>query len=281
MRKNGKIVDAKPFLKWAGGKRRLLKQYNPFFPKRNTIHRYFEPFIGSAAVYFHLQPEKAHLSDINRNLVIIYRVVQESVDDLIRILTNHRNEEAYYYRIRAQDPAELSPTEQAARLIYMNKTCYNGLYRENSTGRFNVPFGRYKNPKICDEKRLRRASRALQGVKLEVMDFEEATKTAREGDFIYFDPPYAPISDTSNFTSYNQSGFNEHDQRRLATVIQQLTARGCKVMLSNSNAPVIYDLYAIDGYHLIEVQSRRSINSKATGRGPVTELLILNYEPGG
>ena len=163
----------------------------------------------------------------------------------------------------------------------MNKTCYNGLYRENSTGRFNVPFGRYKNPKICDEKRLRRASRALQGVKFEVMDFEEATNSAREGDFIYFDPPYAPVSDTSNFTSYNQSGFHERDQRRLATVIQQLTARGCKVMLSNSSAPIIYDLYAIDGYHLIEVQSRRSINSKATGRGPVTELLILNYEPGG
>jgi DNA adenine methylase len=273
------VENAAPFLKWAGGKSRLLKQYSPYFPPRNEIRHYYEPFIGGAAVFFYLQPQKTTLSDINKKLVDVYRIVQQDVEGLIRLLKEQKNEKEYFYRVRALDPADLSPQEQAARLIFLNKTCYNGLYRENRGGRFNVPFGRYKNPKICDEQRLRTASTVLQGVNLQEADFDQAVSNAIPGDFIYLDPPYAPLSATSNFTSYNRYNFLIADQRRLVDTFHDLTARGCDVMLSNSNAPIIYELYGDRGYHLIEVKSRRNINSKADRRGLVTELLILNYDP--
>jgi DNA adenine methylase len=153
------------------------------------------------------------------------------------------------------------------------------LYRENSQGAFNVPFGRYKNPTICDEARLRSASQALQGVKLVAADFEEVVETAESGDFIYFDPPYAPLNATSSFTSYNKYGFTADDQKRLADTVKRLDAQGCQVMLSNSSAPLIYELYTGNGYHIQPIQARRNINSKASRRGPVKELLITNYQP--
>lgn len=273
------VDGAVPFLKWAGGKRRLLKQYAPYLPDRASIARYYEPFIGSAAVFFRLQPTDARLSDVNGQLVEIYRVVQQQVEDLIQALKVHRNEHDYYYEVRARDPARLSAVERAGRLIFLNRTCYNGLYRENRRGQFNVPFGRYDNPTICDEDRLRRASLALQGVDLVVGDFAEVVEEAGVGDFVYFDPPYAPLSATSNFTSYNRHGFDEGDQRRLAEVIHQLTDRKTRVMLSNSSASLVYELYDRRGFHLVPIQARRNINSKADGRGPLKELLILNYEP--
>jgi DNA adenine methylase len=274
------VENASPFLKWAGGKGRLLKQYDPYFPPRNEIGHYYEPFIGGAAVFFYLQPQVVTLSDINRKLVDVYRIVQQNVEGLIRLLKEHKNEKEYFYRVRSLDPADLSPQEQAARLIFLNKTCYNGLYRENQGGRFNVPFGRYKNPRICDEQRLRTASAVLQGVNLLEAEFDQAVSNAMPGDFIYLDPPYAPISATSNFTSYNRYNFLDADQHRLADTVHDLTARGCNVMLSNSSAPLVYELYGDRGYHLIKVKSRRNINSKADRRGLVTELLILNYDPG-
>ena len=246
-----------------------------------TPFRYYEPFIGSAAVFFHLRPARARLADVNRKLVEVYWVVQNKVGDLIHTLGQHRNESDYYYRIRAQDPAQMSPIERAARLIFLNRTCYNGLYRENRRGRFNVPFGRYKNPTICDVDRLQRASVVLQGVDLQVADFEEAVAGAGPGDFVYFDPPYAPLNATSNFTNYNRHGFGEHDQRRLAQVIKTLTTRGSRVMLSNSSTPLIRELYDNHAYRLIPIQARRSINSKGHKRGPVEELLIINYTPSG
>jgi DNA adenine methylase len=273
------VDGAAPFLKWAGGKRRLLKQYGPYFPRRSTINHYYEPFIGSAAVFFHLQPVHASLADVNQQLVEIYRVVQQEVDALIGALKVHVNERDYYYRVRALDSGDLSAVERAARLIFLNRTCYNGLYRENSRGQFNVPFGRYRNPTICDEDRLRRASQALQGVHLEIGDFALIVDQAGPGDFVYFDPPYEPLSATSNFTSYNRHGFGQDDQRRLAQVIEQLTSRDVRVMLSNSSAPLIYELYERPGYRLAPVKARRNINSKAEKRGPVKELLILNYDP--
>jgi DNA adenine methylase len=273
------VDGAVPFLKWAGGKRRLLKQYAPFFPDRVTINRYYEPFIGSAAVFFHLQPVRACLADVNRKLVEVYRVVQQDVEGLIQALKVHRNERDYFYQVRSWDPAKLSAVEQAGRLIFLNRTCYNGLYRENRRGQFNVPFGRYANPTICDEERLRRASLALQGVDLVVDDFARVVAPAGPGDFVYFDPPYAPLSATSSFTSYNRRGFGQEDQRRLAQVIEELTGRGVRVMLSNSSAPLIYDLYRRPELRLVPVQARRNINSKAGKRGPVKELLILNYDP--
>ncbi|MCB8959015.1 MAG: DNA adenine methylase [Ardenticatenales bacterium] len=269
------VPDAAPFLKWAGGKKSLLKQYADYLPKTDEINHYYEPFIGSAALFFHLQPARATLSDINGQLVDVYRSVQQRVSKVIAALRPHRNEEEHYYAVRALNPADLAPAEQAARLIYLNKTCYNGLYRENSQGQFNVPFGRYKNPKICDEERLKSASRALKGVRLRTADFAKAVAEAGPGDFVYFDPPYAPLSATSSFTSYSRHGFNADDQRRLAATFRNLSERDCKIMLSNSSAPLIYELY--DGFHIEEIQARRAINSKADGRGPVKELLILNY----
>ncbi|HEX6386242.1 MAG TPA: DNA adenine methylase [Anaerolineae bacterium] len=272
------VKNAVPFLKWAGGKRQLLPKYAPYFPDKMAIRRYFEPFIGSAAVFFHLQPPDATLSDRNEKLIELYQAVQQGVEAVIAALKPHRNDEAYYYRVRAQNPADLTLAERAARLIYLNKTCYNGLYRENSKGEFNVPFGRYKNPKICDEKRLRKAARALQRVTLQVGDFAEVVKTAGEGDFVYFDPPYAPLSATSSFTGYDKYGFTEVDQARLAETIHELTGRDCLVMLSNSSAPIIYELYQGHGYRIIPIQARRSINSKPHKRGPIKELLIVNYD---
>ncbi len=274
------VDGAVPFLKWAGGKRRLLGQYDEYFPPREAIDRYYEPFIGSAAVFFHLQPVQACLSDVNRNLIEVYQVVKEDVDGLIEALRPHQNEREYFYQVRGLDPAKLSATARAARLIFLNRTCYNGLYRENSKGQFNVPFGRYDNPTICDEARLRRASQALQGVHLIQGDFADVVAPAGSGDFVYFDPPYAPLSATSNFTSYNRHGFGLADQRRLADVIGRLTKRGCRVMLSNSSAPLVYELYDRPEYQLVPIQARRNINSKADGRGPVKELLILNYGSG-
>jgi DNA adenine methylase len=269
--------NVRPFLKWAGGKSQLLKQYSPLFPRHDQIQRYYEPFLGSAAVFFHLQPEDALLADVNENLVEIYRVVQNDVEDLIDLLSRYSNNEDEFYSVRSQRPAALSRVERAARLIYLNKTCYNGLYRENKRGEFNVPFGRYKNPTICDAKRLRVASDALQGVNLRVGDFDKIVACAGSGDFVYFDPPYAPLSTTSNFTSYNRLGFEAEDQRRLSATYDRLSSKGCRLMLSNSNAPLVHELYGGNKYRLIEIKARRSINSKADGRGTVTELLILNY----
>ncbi len=267
-----------PFLKWAGGKQRVLSQYQPHFPLRESVNHYFEPFIGGAAVFFHLQFPQATLSDQNQALMEVYQMVQQDVMGVIEALQGHRNEADYYYKMRAKDPALLTPVMRAARLIYLNKTCYNGLYRENQKGIFNVPFGRYVNPKICDEPRLRHASAALQGVTLQAADFEQVVATAVPNDFIYFDPPYVPLNQTSNFTSYHSAGFGYDDQVRLAETIHRLTARGVKVMLSNSSAPLVYELYGRSSYRLIEIQARRNINSKANGRGPVKELLILNYD---
>lgn len=269
---------ALPFLKWAGGKQRLLAQYAPYFPPREAINHYFEPFIGSAAVFFHQRYARATLSDQNEKLIELYRLVQQDVAGVIRALKPHRNEVDYYYRVRAQNPVDLKPVERAARLIYLNKTCYNGLYRENQKGNFNVPFGRYKNPKICDEQRLQQAAEALQGVELKVADFAAAVGTAVSGDFVYFDPPYAPLSQTSSFTSYHKHGFGDADQVRLAETVHRLTAEGIRVMLSNSSAPLVYELYGLAHYRLVDIQARRNINSKAARRGPVKELLVLNYE---
>jgi DNA adenine methylase len=273
------ISDAAPILKWAGGKSQLLKQYQPFFPSRSSFQTYYEPFAGSAAVFFHLQPTHSLLADMNEQLIDLYKAIQQDVEGVIGALKQHRNEQEYYYEIRAQDPDELSPQERAARLIFLNKTCYNGLFRVNRSGRFNVPFGRYTNPTICNEKRLRAASQALADVELKFMDFEEAVDGAREGDFVYFDPPYVPLNSTSNFTSYHRFDFGTADHERLATTFHRLVAQNIDVMLSNSDTPLVRKLYGGSDYRVIEVQARRNINSKASRRGPITELLITNQTP--
>lgn len=270
------MQKARPFIKWAGGKSQLMPAISKQFPAGDEIGKYFEPFLGGAAVFFHLEHPRSFLSDSNNDLVELYRVVQQNVEELIDALRAHRNERDHFYRVRSQDPSDLSPVARAARLIFLNKTCFNGLYRVNSKGQFNVPFGRYKNPAICDAEGLRTASLALQKAEISNADFESVLGRAQPRDFIYFDPPYHPINKTSSFTSYTSGRFGEEEQRRLAGTYRQLAARGCFVMLSNSDTPLIRDLY--ENFHMREIQANRAINSKPDGRGKITELLIVNYD---
>lgn len=267
---------AGPFLKWAGGKNSLLSQFTPLLPPVGSYKRYFEPFLGGGAVFFSLQPEHAYLTDLNHELIEVYRIVRDDVERLIEALHRHYNDHDYFYRVRAWSPADLSPVERAARFIFLNRTCYNGLYRVNRAGQFNVPFGRYANPTICDEPTLRTASAALQNAHLAELDFERATEHAQQGDLIYFDPPYHPLSLTSSFTSYTSSGFAAAEQMRLAELFCALDKRGCYLMLSNSTAPLIRRLY--DGFHVHEVDARRAINSNGDGRGVIKEYLITNFD---
>ena len=269
----GKIV-ANPFLKWAGGKAGLLSQYELLFP--DSFEGYYEPFLGGGALFFHLRPIRAVLSDVNLELLNVYSVVRESPNSLLQCLSVHLNEREYYYQVRGLDLDRLSPVERAARFIYLNKTCYNGLYRVNRQGQFNVPFGRYTNPKICDSTNLLAASQALAAATIETGDFETVLSGAGRRDLVYLDPPYHPLSVTSGFTGYARHGFGELEQIRLATVFRKLDGVGCQVMLSNSDTPLIRQLY--DGYDVREVAARRAINSRGDRRGAISELVIRNYD---
>ncbi len=267
----------RPFLKWAGGKRQLLPVILPRVPSVRK-GRYHEPFLGGGAVFFALKErgllgtKKARLSDINQELVNAYQVVRDDVESLIGLLKTHKNEEEYYYKMRALDPQTLDPLERASRLIYLNKTCFNGLFRENQKGQFNVPFGRYPHPQICDAEVLLSAHYALKGTTIEVASFEETFEAAASGDFVYFDPPYAPLSPTSSFVNYHAGGFHEKEHIQLADGIQKLAERGVNVMASNSSVPWIRTLY--QDCFTEEVLASRSINSRSDKRGRVLELLI-------
>lgn len=264
---------AGPFLKWAGGKSQLLATIERRLPKH--FNRYFEPFLGGGAVFFRLLPERALLSDINEELINCYRVVRDDVESLVEELRRHRNDRHHFYRIRAQNVATLSDVQRAARLIFLNKTCFNGLYRVNSKGQFNVPFGRYKNPRICDAANLLAVSRVLCSASMVCAPFEVALIEAGKGDFVYLDPPYQPISATSKFTGYTRGAFGYEDQVRLAATFKDLHKRGCLLMLSNSDSPVVRDLYA--DFQAEVVHATRAINCKADRRGRIRELLIVNY----
>ena len=278
-------ILAQPFLKWAGGKGQLLDQYAPYFPA-SDLRAYFEPFVGSGAVFFHLRGRAQqfthyHLSDSNAELINCYCAVRDHVDALIARLAAHRDGHSreYYYRVRGcdRDPAwgQTPAAERAARMIYLNKTCYNGLWRVNRKGYFNVPIGRYKNPDILREERLRAASCVLQGVTLAPRPFEAVCDHARPGDFVYFDPPYVPLSTTSNFTSYSADSFGADEQRRLAQAFAALDRQGCRVMLSNSDTDLVHELYR--SFRIEKVAARRLINSKGSRRGMVPEVVVLNY----
>lgn len=276
-RRKKNFLSCRPFLKWAGGKTQLLDQLLARAPQE--INRYFEPFFGGGALYFALQPEKATLADVNPELINVYYRVQNQVEDLITTLSVCTHDEKEFYRLRALDREanffDIDPVTRAARFIYLNKTCYNGLYRVNAKGQFNVPFGRYTNPTICDAKNLRTCSQVLQKALLTCQDFETLVLSARPGDFVYFDPPYAPVSESASFTRYAKKDFNLFDQERLAATCRQLNTRGVHFMLSNSNAPVILDLYR--EFTIDFVPAARSINSKGTKRGHVQEVLVTNY----
>ena len=272
-------IKPRPFLKWAGGKGRLLPELIARLPERSAA--YHEPHIGSGALFFELASRgvlgQAYLSDVNQSLIDTYLAVRDDVEGVISILKKHqkKHDQDYYYLVRAIDPSRLSPAGRAARTIYLNKTCYNGLYRENKKGQFNVPFGRYKNPTICDAANLRNVSRALQGVDIACRGFASVLDYAQPGDFVYFDPPYHPVSATSSFTAYDSHGFGEDDQRCLRDVFAELAGRGVHVMLSNSDTPLIRKLYA--DFQIDRVFASRSINSKSNRRGKIAELIIRNY----
>lgn len=279
-RDSSKAIDAKPFVKWAGGKGQLLPHYKIFFPR--SFNNYIEPFVGGGAVFFYLFNNKRFvfdkektLIDFNPELINCYEVIKNKVEDLIATLGNgkYTNEKIVYYKIRAEKPKDA--VERAARILYLNKTCYNGLYRVNGKGEFNVPFGGYKNPTICNLKNLRFVSKILKKVKLLCDDFEMCLNFGKDGDFIYLDPPYQPLSKTSAFTSYTFNSFSEKDQKRLSKVFIELDRKGCKVMLSNSDTPLIKKLYK--NYRIETVYAKRAINSKSSGRGKIPELIVLNF----
>jgi DNA adenine methylase len=270
----------RPFLKWAGGKTQLLPQLAQFYPRRGTVDRYVEPFLGSGAVYFHfkamVQPRRALLWDNNRELVDTFQAVQSSVDQVIKLLRKYQKQHSKEFFLAMREKMPTSPPGRAARLIYLNKTCFNGLYRVNSRGIFNVPFGRYTNPGIFNEDWLRRASDELANAKIEARDFRLLELHAKKNDFVYFDPPYHPRSSTSYFTSYTRESFGEADQRELAEVYRALDKKGCLLMLSNSDTPLIRELYG--DFCIREVSARRNINSRAERRGPICELVVLNQK---
>lgn len=271
-----------PFLKWVGGKRQLMPAIVKVLPKNIKSLQYIEPFIGGGAVLFHLQPQNAIINDLNSELINVYQVIKNNLDELIIDLKIHKNEADYFYKIREIDRNEsfsnLSSVHRASRIIFLNKTCFNGLYRVNSAGEFNAPFGRYKNPNIVNEPTLKAVNKYLNNNNIIIKngDYSEVLKLADTNSFVYLDPPYHPISASSNFTGYVQGGWNQKDQIKLKEACDELNRKEIKFLLSNSAAPFIHNLYK--DYNIIPVKANRAINSNGANRGEVDELLICNYE---
>lgn len=269
-----------PVVKWVGGKRQLLSEISPLLPKRITS--YCEPFLGGGAVLFSIQPSKAIVNDLNSDLITVYEVIRDDVEELIDNLKKHENSSEYFYTIRDMDRnketyAAMSKVERVSRLIYLNKTCFNGLFRVNSSGEFNSPFGHYKNPNIVNEPVLRAVNKYFSSSNITFCNEDFAVTLGRisKGSFVYLDPPYDPVSDTANFTGYNRGGFDRNEQIRLKQCCDELTQRGVKFMLSNSATTFIKELYK--DYDISIVQAKRAINSDASKRGAIEEVLIRNY----
>ncbi len=274
---------SRPFVKWAGGKRQLVDELLRRRPEK--YHRFFEPFIGGGALFFSMKPENAYISDINEELIGLYTVVREEVDALIRELKKHEakyrqgDPQEYFYKVRNIDReakyASWNPVRKAARFVFLNKTCFNGLYRVNSKGQFNAPFGFYKKPAIVDANNLRSCSKVLAATEIRHADFEAVLSVAQKGDLVYFDPPYVPLTSTANFTSYTGEGFDLDMQRKLREVCDELDRMGVRWMLSNSHTEFVLDLYK--QYNIQKVEASRAINCKAEGRGKVKEVIVTNY----
>jgi DNA adenine methylase len=265
-------TSPKPFIKWVGGKSKLIPQIAPYIPQE--FGTYYEPFLGGGAMFFHLQPKRAVLSDTNEELVNAYQEVRDNCGVLIKRLYEHEQQHSsdYYYTIREKSPEELSDTGRAARFIYLNKTCFNGLYRENKSGKFNVPVGKQKTPWTVDEDGLWAASEALQSAEILGRSFRHLPSPS-SGDFVYFDPPYQPVSKTSDFVGYTKDGFGKDDQIALRNLFGELAGNGVSVMLSNSGHPFIREIYA--QWTIVEISAARSINSVAAKRGKVGEFLVM------
>lgn len=263
-----------PMLKWVGGKRQLLPIISKYIPKYND---YYEPFLGGGAVLFHLKPKKAFVNDLNKKLINVYNIIKYKYDELIDLLKEYQNNISsdFYYKTRDKFNNNISDIESAACFIYLNKTCFNGLYRENKCGKFNASWGKYKNINIFDEKNIKEISNYLYNVIISCGNYIECTKSSSKDDFVYFDPPYYPIN-KSSFTKYNQNNFLEKQQEELFEEFVRLDKIGCKVLLSNSNTDYIKKLYR--GFEIIEISAKRNVNSDHTGRKPSNiEVLIKNY----
>ncbi|MFI3243178.1 MAG: DNA adenine methylase [Akkermansia sp.] len=295
-------MTIKPFVKWAGGKGQLLNEITKVYPEGlgSTITKYAEPFVGGGAVLFDMlsnfQLEEVYISDINADLINVYRIIQQNVDELVTRLQEFQayylpldseKRKVYYYEKRAQFNmldlgSKLFNVEKAALFIFLNRTCFNGLYRVNKRGLYNVPMGAYKNPCICDEANLRAVSKALQGVHMHCAPYEDVLSFVDESTFVYFDPPYRPLNQTSSFTSYSELEFGDKEQIELAEFAMKLNARGAKLLLSNSdpkNVDVDDDFFdnLYKDFNINRVQATRMINSKSASRGKISELLISNY----
>lgn len=279
MAKNRLIV---PFLKWVGGKRQLVPEIKKLLPEGIKNRLYIEPFVGAGALLFELQPKRAIINDFNIELINVYEVIRDHPEELITALKEHKNTSEYFYNIRAIDRQPLfnhmTVIEKASRTIYLNKTCYNGLYRVNNAGEFNSPFGRYKNPNIVNAPVIKAVSRFLNDNDITIKhgDYEAILSDLPEKAFVYLDPPYHPISESSNFTGYIQGGWNVDEQIRLRNVCNSLNERGIQFLLSNSATPLIEELYS--EYNMKKVRATRSVNSISSKRGLVDEYLIYNYD---
>ena len=276
-------VGPKPFVKWAGGKRQIMLELEKNFPDK--FDTYLEPFLGGGAVMFDLLTKKPSLkcnvSDLNSDLILAYVTIRDKLNKLIQSLENHsknyhKDSTGYYYKVRNQEPK--NQIEKVSRLLFLNKTCFNGLYRVNSKGKFNVPLGRYTNPNIVNKENLIVVSHILQSEKIKIScrDSSSVLKDAKRGDFVYFDPPYQPVSDTANFTSYTHRDFRNDDLERLADLANQLSSKGCFVMLSNSNSKTVKRLFS-SGWKLKEIRANRAINSNSQKRTGHKEIIIKNY----
>ena len=276
-----KNIILSPIVKWVGGKRQLLGDIESVIPKKFTT--YVEPFVGGGALLFHIQPKKAIINDFNEELINIYEVVKNQPNELIEILEEHErlNSEDYFYYVRALDRKEnyneISQNERAARIIYLNKTCYNGLFRVNQAGQFNSPYGRYKNPNIVNTPTVLAMSKYFNSNNVKIMsgDYRNALKNLKKGSFVYFDPPYMPVSSSAYFTGYTENGFDKQQQIELKKECDKLTSKGIKFLLSNSDHPFIRELYR--DYEIITVRAKRSINSNGNKRGEINEVLVRNY----
>ena len=269
---------ARPVLKWVGGKRRLIEDIIRLLPVDYSERAYHEPFFGGGALFFHLEPKAGSINDVNQRLMNFYKVLRDNPDELIEEASKYRYEKSEYYRHRTRfNEDSLSEVEEAAILLYLNKTGYNGLYRVNSKGEFNVPFGRYKDPKIVDEQRIREASRLLQNIEIYSERFYNVRNHVESGDIVYFDPPYLPVSETSDFTSYSKTGFGYDDHVRLRDTCLALDRMGVYFVQSNSYVEPVIELYqGIPSFKIEVVQMNRPINSKVSKRGQVNEILVTN-----
>jgi len=271
-----------PFTKWTGGKRQLLPVIKSLMP--DNYNSYFEPFVGGGALFFDLSPDKAVINDFNNELMNCYQQIKKHPQKLIELLTKHQenNSKEYYLELRAVDRDnrinKMTDVERATRIMYMLRVNFNGLYRVNSKNQFNVPYGRYKNPKIVDGELILSISEYLNNNDIRILngDFEEAVRDVQAGDFVYFDPPYIPLSETSAFTSYTHEGFSYEEQVRLSDVYRKLDKKGAYVMLSNSSSPLVEELYK--GFNIHKVEATRTNGAKASSRGKISEIIVTNYD---